>query len=95
MLYCPGAACPLRMDCYRHTQPAPGRDRFAALPLDEAAGRCDWFVPNQPDEAQIREAAYYIWLREGRPAGRADQHWEAAYRSLCASMGRAPEAYER
>ena len=88
MLYCPGYACPLRADCYRHTQPAPGRDRFAALPYDAAAGTCASFVTNLPSEAQIRETAYYIWLRSGCPEGRAQAHWDAAYRSLCASTGR-------
>ena len=29
-------------------------------------------------EKRIRERAYYIWLAEGQPEGRADQHWEQA-----------------
>jgi hypothetical protein len=34
------------------------------------------------NEAQIRERAYYIWEREGRPQGRELQHWQAALREL-------------
>ena len=30
------------------------------------------------DEAAIRERAYFIWEREGRPEGRAQDHWQAA-----------------
>ena len=29
-------------------------------------------------EQRIRERAYHIWEREGRPVGRADAHWHAA-----------------
>jgi hypothetical protein len=29
-------------------------------------------------EQRIRERAYCIWEREGRPVGRADAHWHAA-----------------
>ena len=31
--------------------------------------------PNRTAEGVIREAAYFIWEREGRPAGRALDHW--------------------
>jgi hypothetical protein len=33
-------------------------------------------------EAAVRERAYYIWEREGRPQGRELQHWQAAVREL-------------
>ena len=29
-------------------------------------------------EGRIREQAYLIWLEEGRPEGRANEHWEKA-----------------
>jgi Protein of unknown function (DUF2934) len=29
-------------------------------------------------EQRIRERAYYIWLAEGQPEGRAEKHWESA-----------------
>jgi hypothetical protein len=88
MLYCPGYACPLRSDCYRHTQPAPGRDRFASLPYNARTQTCDWFESNIPSEELIRETAYYIWLRRGRPDNCAQAHWDEAYWSLCRSTGR-------
>jgi hypothetical protein len=34
------------------------------------------------NEGQVRERAYYIWEREGRPQGRELQHWQAALREL-------------
>lgn len=32
----------------------------------------------QEDEDRIRIRAHRIWEREGRPEGRADEHWEMA-----------------
>ena len=29
-------------------------------------------------EARVRHCAYMLWLAEGQPEGRADQHWRAA-----------------
>ena len=29
-------------------------------------------------ESRIRERAYFLWLREGCPEGRADVHWDEA-----------------
>jgi Protein of unknown function (DUF2934) len=95
MLYCPGHGCPLRSECYRHTQPSPGRDAFAALPYDPVAGACASFITNIPGEALIRETAYYIWLRSGRPEHRELEHWYEAYLSLCLSTGRIPSALGR
>ncbi len=88
MLYCHGFPCPLRVDCYRHTQPAPQRDSFAAMPYDAATGTCTYFHTNQPSESAIRDAAYYLWLRAGCPDGYAEEHWAQAYRNLCQAMGR-------
>jgi len=33
---------------------------------------------DQHADKAIREAAYFIWEREGRPAGRALEHWRRA-----------------
>ena len=33
-------------------------------------------------DAQIAEAAFFIWLEEGRPAGRDQAHWFAAAERL-------------
>ncbi|MEO7913267.1 MAG: DUF2934 domain-containing protein [Roseiflexaceae bacterium] len=95
MLYYPGHGCPLRAECYRHTQPSPGRDSFAALPYDAATGTCDYFHTNLPDEALIRQTAYYIWLRSGCPENREIEHWYEAYLSLCLSTGRVASALGR
>src|SRR5208282_4499721 len=34
------------------------------------------------DEQKVRERAYHIWEREGRPQGREAEHWEKALREL-------------
>jgi hypothetical protein len=33
---------------------------------------------NASNEAGIRERAYHLWLEEGRPHGRHDEHWRRA-----------------
>ncbi|MEN9934310.1 MAG: hypothetical protein RLZZ387_889 [Chloroflexota bacterium] len=95
MLYCPGHQCPLHTECYRHTQPSPGRDAFAALPYDPASGTCEWFETNVPSESLVRETAYYIWLRSGCPENRSVEHWYEAYLSLCLSTGRVTQVLGR
>jgi Protein of unknown function (DUF2934) len=35
-----------------------------------------------PDEHQIRERAYGIWVEEGRPHGRDLAHWQRAHQEL-------------
>ncbi len=46
-------------------------------------------VPGSPfrqlgedDERPVRERAYFLWEREGRPEGRAAEHWQAAERGI-------------
>lgn len=34
------------------------------------------------DDDKIRQRAYAIWESEGRPQGRAEEHWTAAEREL-------------
>jgi Protein of unknown function (DUF2934) len=34
--------------------------------------------PDRAAEQAIRETAYFIWDREGRPDGRAESHWQHA-----------------
>ena len=91
MLYCPGDGCPLRADCYRHTQPMRGRDQFAALPFDATTGTCYEFVSNIPRHEWIRETAYFLWLQQGKPEERDEEHWHQAYEQWCKSMGRTSE----
>jgi len=38
-------------------------------------------------EARVRERAYAIWEREGRPEGGAEQHWAQAEAELRAEEG--------
>jgi DUF2934 family protein len=37
----------------------------------------------QNEEQAIRERAYFIWEREGRPEGRAGAHWALALAAQC------------
>ncbi|HEY6439538.1 MAG TPA: DUF2934 domain-containing protein [Acetobacteraceae bacterium] len=37
--------------------------------------------PDRDNEHAIRERAYYIWEREGRPEGQAEAHWLLAARN--------------
>jgi hypothetical protein len=39
------------------------------------------------DEARIRERAYLIWEAEGRPEGRAADHWTRALKEVNGSIG--------
>ncbi len=88
MLYCYGDGCPLRLGCYRATQPITPRDAFGAPPFNTATGECTYFVSNEPSDEMIRVTAYYLWLREGQPAGRSAAHWATAARQCAASLGR-------
>ena len=33
-------------------------------------------------EIQVREAAYYLWLEDGKPEGRDEEHWLKAVDAL-------------
>jgi hypothetical protein len=46
---------------------------------------------NKPTDAQIAEAAFYLWLDEGQPSGRSDEHWHRAR----AALESAPPAKKR
>ncbi len=35
-------------------------------------------MPGEDREKRIRELAYAIWQQEGRPEGRAEEHWRMA-----------------
>ena len=39
-------------------------------------------LASRPDEHEIRERAYCIWLEEGRPHGRELAHWQRAHQEL-------------
>jgi len=38
------------------------------------------------DEDLIRERAYMLWLEDGQPEGRADEHWHKARADVHASI---------
>jgi len=38
------------------------------------------------DETRIVELAYRLWLEEGRPDGRADDHWHRARDAIAAEV---------
>ena len=42
---------------------------------------------NDEREQLIRTKAYYIWLDEGCPEGRADAHWQVATAASCNRSG--------
>lgn len=42
----------------------------------------------EPTDAQIQHTAYLIWLEDGRPEGRALEHWLTAKEMLCHRQGR-------
>lgn len=51
---------------------------------------------NRDEEQRLRDRAYYIWEREGRPEGRAFDHWtravsEAAHSKPVADDDRTPD----
>ncbi|ABG31113.1 DUF2934 domain-containing protein [Roseobacter denitrificans] len=41
------------------------------------------------DESTVREAAYFIWLNEGQPAGQEHAHWMRAVEMLKTSQPKA------
>lgn len=45
-----------------------------------------------PDEAQIRETAYLIWLDEGQPQGCDQDHWLRAVDALSAPIAKTKPA---
>jgi hypothetical protein len=44
--------------------------------------------PIEPTEAEIQHAAYLLWVEDGRPAGREQEHWLAAKEMLWHRHGR-------
>jgi hypothetical protein len=47
-------------------------------------------IANTMREQQIRECAYQLWLAEGRPEGRALDHWTRAAAMLGMTIELAP-----
>ena len=38
-------------------------------------------------EQRIRELAYHLWIKEGRPEGHHDEHWKEAARRIAGESG--------
>lgn len=51
-------------------------------------------IPDYRADRAIRETAYFIWEREGRPDGRAHDHWLQAIANLAADRNRNEERME-
>ena len=49
-------------------------------------------TPAQPSPQAQAEAAYFLWLAEGRPEGRAAEHWAQAEAALAAKPARRKSA---
>jgi hypothetical protein len=45
-------------------------------------------VPPEPTESEIQHEAYLLWIEEGRPEGRDQEHWFAARELLRHRHGR-------
>jgi hypothetical protein len=56
---------------------ATGQDPAPAPETGQSAP----FATEDGDE-MVRQSAYFIWEREGRPHGRADEHWSEARRAI-------------
>ena len=89
---CAGVGCPLRDDCLRaRLLPVARFDAFARPPWNPTTNACEHHValpPAAPEPAAIATRAYHRWLREGRPAGRAEIHWGDARAELVAAARR-------
>lgn len=46
---------------------------------------------NSDQESRIRQRAYEIWQREGRPEGREAEHWRRAEAEITAEAGAAAD----
>ena len=75
-----------REGCYRFRGlPGARQDWLTTPPFDAVTGACALFydlATLRPRDTEIRDRAYFLWEREGRPAGRADAHWHAARAEL-------------
>lgn len=63
----------------------PALLNLVARSSEPAGLSADWRYSRGTDEGEdllgqrVRERAYFLWLEEGRPEGRALEHWMAAF----------------
>lgn len=48
-------------------------------------------LPAEHDEQRIRETAYHLWEKDGRPSGQAERYWEMA-QNIAEDSAREPPA---
>lgn len=46
----------------------------------------------RPDDAAVREAAYFLWLKNGQPQGQDQDHWLQAMADLTAQNAKEAKA---
>ncbi len=90
-LYAAVAAEPIPPDLLRLVEDRPGQParRAEARPSPAGSG-LGIFDPQEAFERRVRERAYFLWLEEGRPEGRALERWMLAFTRQVAR-----EAHER
>ena len=50
---------------------------------------------HEPTETEIQHAAYLLWIENGQPAGRDQDHWFQAKEMLCHRHGRDSKTQRR
>jgi Protein of unknown function (DUF2934) len=64
------------------TPSSKGKSSKTKAPAASVNGSPAIELASRPDEHQIRERAYGIWIEEGRPHGRDLAHWQRARHEL-------------
>lgn len=59
-------------------EPAAGTPSPTATPLEEITSEKVQTASPAPREQRIKERAFQIWVDEGRPEGRHQEHWRMA-----------------
>jgi hypothetical protein len=76
---CTGYECPLRNTCLRFTLEVFGRQSFMLSPYNKQTQTCEHFKDNLP---QLQQMAYYLWIADGKPEGKNEEHWQQANQNL-------------
>ncbi len=70
---------PAELDLETHGEPkgAPTSERFAAETAHHHPS-----TDHTTDDEEIRAEAYELWVAEGRPEGKQEEHWSLAERRV-------------